>query len=61
MLDRPNVSANWSLGNTNLCRGHLRFRLAHAEIDGGGRYHPVEPTARGGTTAGIPRPCRMGA
>ena len=41
MLDRPNVSANWSLGNTNLCRGHLRFRLAHAQIDGGGQYHPV--------------------
>jgi hypothetical protein len=41
MLDRPNVSANWSLSNTNLCRGHLRFRLAHAQIDGGGRYHPV--------------------
>ena len=38
MLDRPNVSANWSLGNTNLCRGHLRFRLAHTQIDGGGHY-----------------------
>jgi hypothetical protein len=34
-LDRPNVSANWSLGNTMLCRGHLRFRLGHAHIDGG--------------------------
>ena len=41
MLDRPNVSANWSLGNTNLCRGHLRFRLAHAQIDGGGHYRPA--------------------
>jgi hypothetical protein len=38
MLDRPNVSANWALATTNLCRGHLRFRLGHAEIDGGGTY-----------------------
>ncbi len=36
MLERPNVSANWALGNTGLCRGHLRFRLAHAQVDGGG-------------------------
>jgi hypothetical protein len=41
MLDRPNVSANWALANTSLCRGHLRFRLAHAQIDGGGTYHPA--------------------
>ena len=34
-LERPNVSANWSLGATMLCRGHLRFRLGHAHIDGG--------------------------
>jgi hypothetical protein len=34
MLERPNVSANWALANTGLCRGHLRFRLAHAHIDG---------------------------
>ena len=32
-LDRPNVSANWALGDTMLCRGHLRFRLGHARID----------------------------
>jgi len=38
MLDRPNVSANWSLANTALCRGHLRFRLAHAHIEEGGTY-----------------------
>jgi hypothetical protein len=41
MLDRPNVSANWALANTSLCRGHLRFRLGHAQIDGGGSYRPV--------------------
>jgi hypothetical protein len=35
MLDRPNVSANWALASTMLCRGHLRFRLSHAHIDGG--------------------------
>ncbi len=35
MLDRPNVSANWALAGTMLCRGHLRFRLSHAHIDGG--------------------------
>ena len=39
MLDRPNVSANWALATTHLCRGHLRFRLGHAEIDGGGAHH----------------------
>jgi hypothetical protein len=27
------VSANWALGDTMLCRGHLRFRLGHARID----------------------------
>jgi hypothetical protein len=32
-LDRPNVSANWALGDTMLCRGHLRFRLGHARVD----------------------------
>jgi hypothetical protein len=32
-LDRPRVSANWALGDTMLCRGHLRFRLGHAEIE----------------------------
>jgi hypothetical protein len=31
-LERPNVSANWALGDTMLCRGHLRFRLGHAHI-----------------------------
>jgi hypothetical protein len=41
MLDRPNVSANWALANTTLCRGHLRFRLAHAQTDGGGTYRPT--------------------
>ena len=41
MLGRPNVSANWSLGNTTLCRGHLRFRLGHAKIDGGGNHRPA--------------------
>jgi hypothetical protein len=35
MLGRPQLSANWSLGTTRLCRGHLRFRLGHAQIDGG--------------------------
>jgi hypothetical protein len=40
MLDRPNVSANWALANTTLCRGHLRFRLGHVEIDKGGTYRP---------------------
>ncbi len=34
MLDRPNVSANWALATTTLCRAHLRFRLGHARIDG---------------------------
>ena len=38
MLGRPNASANWELAATSLCRGHLRFRLGHAEIDGGGRH-----------------------
>ena len=33
-LDRPMVSANWALGDTMLCRGHLRFRLGHAPIGG---------------------------
>ena len=40
MLDRPNVSANWSLGNTSLCRGHLRFRLAHTRIEDSGSQRP---------------------
>ncbi len=35
MLGRPNVSPNWALATTNLCRSHLRFRLGHARIDGG--------------------------
>ena len=35
-LDRPMVSANWALGDTKLCRGHLRFRLGHAHIAGDG-------------------------
>jgi hypothetical protein len=33
-LERPNVAANWALGDTMLCRGHLRFRLWHAESGG---------------------------
>ena len=41
MLGRPNVSANWVLASTFLCRGHLRFRLGHAEIDGGGTHQPL--------------------
>jgi hypothetical protein len=36
MLERPNVAANWVLSDTTLCREHLRFRLGHARIDGGG-------------------------
>ncbi len=36
MLERPAVSANWALAGTHLCRGHLRFRLGHADIDEGG-------------------------
>jgi len=40
MLGRPNVSANWALAITALCRGHLRFRLGHAQIDGGGTHQP---------------------
>jgi hypothetical protein len=39
MLDRPCISANWALATTALCRGHLRFRLGHAEIDGGGTHY----------------------
>ena len=39
MLDRPNVSSNWALATTTLCRGHLRFRLGYARIDGGGAPH----------------------
>jgi hypothetical protein len=35
-LGRPNVGANWALGDTMLCRGHLRFRLGHAPIGGDG-------------------------
>ena len=35
MLHRPNVSVNWALATTTLCRSHLRFRLDHARIDGG--------------------------
>ena len=35
MLGRPNVSPNWALATTTLCRDHLRFRLGHARIDGG--------------------------
>ncbi len=38
MLGRPSVSANWALASTTLCRGHLRFRLGHAEIDGGSTH-----------------------
>lgn len=38
MLERPNVSANWALATTTLCRGHLRFRLGHAQIEGGGAH-----------------------
>ena len=38
MLGRPGVSANWALASTTLCRGHLRFRLGHAEIDGGSTH-----------------------
>ncbi len=38
MLGRPNVSANWALAITALCRVHLRFRLGHAQIDGGGTH-----------------------
>jgi hypothetical protein len=41
MLDRPNVSANWALATTTLCRGHLRFRLGYARIDGGGAPRPA--------------------
>ena len=41
MLGRPNISANWALATTTLCRGHLRFRLGHAEIDGGGRHQSL--------------------
>ena len=36
ILDRPMVSANWALGDTMLCRGHLRFGLGHAHIAGDG-------------------------
>ena len=39
MLNRPNVSANWALATTTLCRSHLRFRLGHARIDGGPGRH----------------------
>jgi hypothetical protein len=35
MLGRQNVSINWALSTTTLCRAHLRFRLGHARIDGG--------------------------
>ncbi len=35
MLGHPNVSPNWALATTTLCRAHLRFRLGHARIDGG--------------------------
>ncbi len=35
MLGRPNVSPNWALATTQLCRSHLRFRLGHVRIDGG--------------------------
>jgi hypothetical protein len=38
MLGRPNVSAHWALAATALCRGHIRFRMGHAEIDGGGTH-----------------------
>ena len=41
MLDRPNVSSNWALATTTLCRGHLRFRLGYARIDGGGAPGPA--------------------
>ena len=34
MLRRPNVSPNWALATTTLCRAHLRFRLSHSRIDG---------------------------
>jgi hypothetical protein len=40
MLERPNVSANWALATTTLCRGHLRFRLGHAQIEGGSAHRP---------------------
>jgi hypothetical protein len=39
MLGRPNVSANWAVATTTLCRAHLRFRLDHARIDGGTGRH----------------------
>lgn len=41
MLERPNVSTNWALAITTLCRGHLRFRLGHAQIDGGSPHRSV--------------------
>jgi hypothetical protein len=41
MLDRPNISSNWALATTTLCRGHLRFRLGYARIDGGGAPRPA--------------------
>jgi hypothetical protein len=36
MLGRPNTAANWALSDTTLCKAHLRFRLGHVRIDGGG-------------------------
>jgi hypothetical protein len=41
MLERPNARGNWSLGTTELCRAHLRFRLGYARIDGGGAQYPA--------------------
>ncbi len=38
VLERPNAAANWALATTTLCRGHLRFRLGHAQIDGGSAH-----------------------
>ncbi len=34
MLQRPDAPAHWALAATNRCRGHLRFHLGHARIDG---------------------------
>jgi len=40
MLDRPSAAAHWALAGTMLCRGHLRFHLGHARLDGdGGARH----------------------
>jgi len=63
-VGRPNVSANWALATTTLCRSHLRFP-AGPRADDGGTKPVIEPPAtpsagqNGGRDVGLPRLRRL--